>query len=186
MERAYEILPVQLSGPEWISSSHYDISARFPAETKVSDRAAMLRNLLEERFKLKVHWDTRTMSGYALTVANGGFKLKPVDSDGGTDMNSTGSAVLALSARRMPLAVLADFISRSVGELVVDHTNIAGVYDVELRWTADDLASGDGGAGQAPSLFTALHETAGLRLVRERVAAKVLVVDGAERVPTEN
>jgi uncharacterized protein (TIGR03435 family) len=39
----------------------------------------MLRTLLEDRFNLAVHHDTKEMSGYALLVSKTGFKLKPAD-----------------------------------------------------------------------------------------------------------
>ena len=49
----------------------------------VTDRlvlmGSMLRALLEDRFRLKVHRETEDVPMYALTVAKGGFKLKPMN-----------------------------------------------------------------------------------------------------------
>jgi len=64
--------------PAWIDSERYTIEAK--AE-RVTDRGmmqgAMLQAILEDRFKLKVHWETRESAVYALVVAKGGPKLKP-------------------------------------------------------------------------------------------------------------
>jgi uncharacterized protein (TIGR03435 family) len=70
--------------------------------------------------------------------------------------------------------------------MVVDKTGIEGVYDFELRWTDDDRNSGGSDADAAPSLFTAIQETLGLRLQRQKVPVEMVVVDHVERVPTEN
>jgi uncharacterized protein (TIGR03435 family) len=64
-------------GPAWIDSERYTIQAK--AE-HVTDRAMlqgpMLQTILEDRFKLKVHWEARETAIYALVVAKGGPKLK--------------------------------------------------------------------------------------------------------------
>jgi uncharacterized protein (TIGR03435 family) len=65
----------------------------------------------------------------------------------------------------------------------VDQTGLDGVYGFELRWTNDDQADD---ADSAPTLFTASQETLGLRLQRQKVPVEIVVVDHAERVPTEN
>jgi uncharacterized protein (TIGR03435 family) len=80
---------------------------------------------------------------------------------------------------------LADLVARFLGEVVVDKTAIDGVYDFEFRWTNDDQAPA-GDAETAPTLFTALQETLGLRLQRQKVPVEMIVVDHVERVPTEN
>lgn len=67
-------------GPGWLDSDHYDITAKAegnpPLETMMGP---MLQSLLEDRFKLKLHRETREVPVYALTVAKAGLKLKPLD-----------------------------------------------------------------------------------------------------------
>jgi uncharacterized protein (TIGR03435 family) len=81
------------------------------------------------------------------------------------------------------MAFLADFVARTLGEMVVDKTEIKGVYDLELRWARADVNPGD---SDAPALFTALQETLGLRLQPGKVPVDVFVVDHVERVPAGN
>jgi hypothetical protein len=66
-------------GPDWMGNVRFDLAAKYPPDTTPADGLAMLRNLLAERLKLAVHRVTREFPGYALVVAKGGFKLKPVE-----------------------------------------------------------------------------------------------------------
>ena len=65
--------------PDWVRSDSdtYAITARAsgPASQAVM-RGPMLRALLEERFHLKIRWETREGPVYELTVAKGGPKLQ--------------------------------------------------------------------------------------------------------------
>jgi uncharacterized protein (TIGR03435 family) len=81
-------------GPDWVRTERYTIEAKTDVSTGRSGRGAqperkvlmgpMLRALLEERFQLKLHRETqKDVPMYALTVAKGGFKLRPVGPDGG-------------------------------------------------------------------------------------------------------
>jgi uncharacterized protein (TIGR03435 family) len=184
--RAYGVQLFQVTGPDWMEKVHFDIVARYPPNTKSEDRPLMLRTLLEDRFKLSVHKETKELPGYALMVAKGGSKLRPVE-PGGSSTNSKGGRVQILTATKSSMAFLADYLSRSLGETVVDRTGLEGVYDFELRWSTDDeQSSGDNDPDAPPSVFTALQETLGLRLQRQKVPSDLIVVDHVERVPTEN
>jgi uncharacterized protein (TIGR03435 family) len=185
IERAYSIKPFQVTGPEWMETVHFDIAAKYPPDTKNADRPLMLRALLEDRFKLAVHRESKDIPGYSLVIAKSGFKLKAVE-PGGSDTSSKGGRVRTLTAKKTSMAQLADIVARSLGEIVVDKTGIDGVYDFEFRWTNDDQTSSDIGADTAPSLFIALQEALGLRLQPQRVPVEIVVVDHVERVPTEN
>lgn len=185
IERAYDVKPFQVTCPGWLENVHFDITAKYPPDTKADDRSLMLRSLLEERFKLAVHHESKEMPGYALTVAKSGFKLHPVEA-GGSDTSTNGGRVRTLVAKKTSMAFLADLLARNLGETVLDKTGIEGVYDFELRWSPED-ASANGNAGEtAPSVFTALQESLGLRLQAEKVPVEIIVVDHVERVPTEN
>ena len=184
---AYSVQPYQVSGPAWMESVCFDITAKYPPGTKFSDRWLMLRSLLEDRFKLTVHHESREMPGYALIVAKGGFKLKP--SDPGEPSTSGGDQghVWTFRARKIEMSTLAYELADSLGEVVVDQTGLQGVYDFQLRWASDDMTSpGGSDANPAPSLFTALQDTLGLRLQRQKVPVDTIMVDHIERTPTEN
>jgi uncharacterized protein (TIGR03435 family) len=70
-----------IGGPAWIGSfsNLYDITAKAngPASSEQMS-GPMLQMLLENRFKLRIHRETRQLSVYTLTVAKGGTKLKPL------------------------------------------------------------------------------------------------------------
>jgi uncharacterized protein (TIGR03435 family) len=185
IERAYNVKPFQVMGPDWMESVNFDITAKYPPETKDAERPMMLRTLLEDRFKLAIHRESKEMPGYSLVLAKGGFKLKPVEA-GGSSTDSHGGRVRILTAKKTSMAQLADLVSRYLGELVMDKTGVEGVYDFEFRWMPDDQAANGGDAETAPSLFTALGETIGVRLQRQKVPMDVIVVDHVERVPSEN
>jgi bla regulator protein BlaR1 len=77
-----------------------------------------------------------------------------------------------------------------VSRVVVDKTGLAGRYDFSLRWTPDEIAASGqstdaSGQENQGSLFTALQEQAGLKLVPEKAPVKVMVIDGLDR-PSEN
>lgn len=187
IERAYNVKPLQVSGPDWMENVHLDIVAKYPPDTKNEDRPLMLRALLEERFHLAVHHKTEEKPGFALVVAKGGFKLKPVANEGGSSSSSNGGRVRTWKVQRESMVQLADYVTRTLGEMVVDQTGLEGVYDFEMRYTNDDQKPDDNaGVDTAPSLFTALQETLGLRLKPEKVPVDIIVVDHVERVPVEN
>ena len=185
IERAYDVKPSQVAGPDWLENLRFDIVAKYPPATTAAARPLMLRTLLEDRFKLAVHRETREKPGYALVVAKGGFKLKPVEADG-SDTNHSGGRIQTLTAKGTSMPILADLVSRYLGEVVIDKTGIAGAYNFDLRWTNDDQVPNDTGVEPAPTLFIAFQETLGLRLQPQKVQIEMVVVDHVERVPSEN
>jgi uncharacterized protein (TIGR03435 family) len=74
-----------------------------------------------------------------------------------------------------------------VGRLVVDKTGLSGPFDVNLAWTPDPalqavIRQGDPlSVPDAPSIFTAVEEQLGLRLVSDRAPVEVMVVERLER-----
>jgi uncharacterized protein (TIGR03435 family) len=79
---AYGIQPDQLiGGPSWIASDRWDIVGKTDRPATWDQHNKMLQTLLVDRFKLKVHWETRQLSQYGLAVAAGGPKLVAVRED---------------------------------------------------------------------------------------------------------
>ena len=184
---AYSVQPYQVTGPAWMESVSFEITAKYPPGTRFKDRWLMLRSLLEDRFKLTVHHETKEMSGFALVVGKDGFKLKPSEPGEGSTSGGNQGSVWTFRARKIEMPTLAYELADSLGAVVVDQTGLTGVYDFQLRWASDDRSSPGGNeANPAPSLFTALQDTLGLNLQHQKVPVDVIVVDHAERVPTEN
>jgi uncharacterized protein (TIGR03435 family) len=73
---AYDVKNYQITGPGWLDTERFDITATMPPETTKEQFRVMLQNLLAERFKLVVHRETKELPMYALMVNKGGPKLK--------------------------------------------------------------------------------------------------------------
>jgi uncharacterized protein (TIGR03435 family) len=183
IEQAYGVSPAQVVGPDWMEDVRFDVAAKYPPDTNATDRSLMLRGLLEERFKLAEHRESREVPGYALVVAKGGFKLKPVE-DGGNGTDHNGGRVQTLTAKSTSIAFLAGLAARYVGAVVVDKTGIDGVYDFQLRWSSDGENTDNVDA--PPPFPVVIQDVLGLRLQAQKVPADVIVVDHVDRTPTEN
>ena len=188
IERAFNVKSFQVTGPDWIENERFDITAKYPEGTKNSDRPAMLRSLLEDRFKLTTHTETKDMPGYALVVAKSGLKVKPLTESTGNDGTSSNdnNGVVTLKVTNIAMSGFADYLARRLDAIVVDRTDAAGHYTFELHWTVENQ---NGGAERGAAEFGALQEvigSLGLRLQATKVPVEIVVVDHAERVPTEN
>jgi uncharacterized protein (TIGR03435 family) len=184
---AYSVQPYQVTGPAWMESVCFDITAKYPPGTKDRDRWLMLRSLLEDRFHLKVHHESKEMDGYALLVARSGFKLEPVEPGEGTTVGGNQGTVWTFRARKIQMSDLAYELADSMGAVVVDMTGLDDVYSFQLRWASDDMSKPAGSdANPAPSVFTALQDTLGLTLQSQKVPVDTIVVDSIDRAPTEN
>jgi len=191
-------------GPDWINSATYVIRGKPPDSIRGAMQAMnrverskeedlMMQALLADRFKMKAHFETRVMPAYELVVAKGGPRLTE-DSDA-----SKGMAVLGASnfrATALPIAKLCGLLEAVPdlgGHVIVDKTGLTGTYDVNLKWTPLQAAApGVGASGtssspdaEAVSLFTAIEEQLGLKLVPTKAPTQVVVIDHIER-PSEN
>jgi uncharacterized protein (TIGR03435 family) len=98
----------------------------------------------------------------------------------------------SISMGGRPIDQLVNSLSGRVGRLVVNKTGLAGNFDINLTWTPEQPTAAPGGAGDppsaladGPSIFTAIREQLGLKLVAQKSSAEVLVIDSAEH-PVEN
>ena len=78
---AYRLKDYQVLGPDFIASDRFDIAAKLPAGASRDQVPEMLKSLLEERFHIQSHMDTKEFPVYALIEAKGGFKLKEIPQD---------------------------------------------------------------------------------------------------------
>jgi uncharacterized protein (TIGR03435 family) len=76
---AYKVKPFQITGPDWMGTARWDIKAKMPSGSTKEDAPVMLQSLLEERFKLSVHRETKDHPVLALVVGKGGPKLKETE-----------------------------------------------------------------------------------------------------------
>jgi len=75
--RAYAVKPYQITGPDWLMTTRFDIVAKMPAGSSKDDEPKMLQSLLEDRFKLTTHRTTAEHPVLGLVVGKGGPKMKP-------------------------------------------------------------------------------------------------------------
>src|SRR5690349_11073815 len=73
---AYGVRRDQIQGPSWMNSENYDISAKVPAGTPKQQLPLMLQTLLIERFRMKVHWETKDEPVLVPTAGKAAPKLK--------------------------------------------------------------------------------------------------------------
>jgi uncharacterized protein (TIGR03435 family) len=186
VERAYGVKPSEVFGPDWMSNVRFDVTAKYPAEMKNEDRPLMLRTLLEDRLKLAVHRETRDLPGYALVAEKGGIKLKPVEATEDDGFDSSGDKVVTMTGKGASMAALADWLARRVGATVVDKSGAPGLYDFKISYAMDDPAATAKDPDALASLISEALSPLGLRLRAQKLPVQVVVVDHAERVPTEN
>lgn len=199
-----------VGGPNWIGSALFDVHAKEDLETVAKlktmsgdDEAdvvrALLRTLLAERFKLKVHRQMKELPVYVLAVVKTGLKMtvvvpeapdekNPVEAKkvrpSGIQLNGSGE----LQGINATPAILATVLGRQPeigGRLVQDKTGLTGSYNFKLKWTPEAGMTGDHSEGSGVSLFTALQEQLGLKLEATKGLVDVVVIDSVE-MPTEN
>jgi uncharacterized protein (TIGR03435 family) len=194
--------------PEWAKTQRYNVQAKMSevdaAEMqKLSDEerlkrlGLMMQALLAERFGLKLHKGTKRAPDYELVVAKGGPKFKPAGEDdpgiikgkdgqmmkGSGFSFTTGKAV----AQQMTLDALASILSQSqdVGRPVMDKTGLTGKYTFTLNWMPQWSTSSGmkmaARAEDAPSVFSALEDDLGLKLVSSMGMEETLIVDAVSR-----
>jgi uncharacterized protein (TIGR03435 family) len=180
---AYRVQHRQISGPDWLTSQRFDISAIIPAAESNEQIPEMLGSLLQERFKLKTHGDTREEQVYRLVLANSGPNLQKAEEQTGISGRST--KTMEQVSARTTLASFAEYLSERLDRPVVEQTGLTGVYSIHLEWIPD-TAEATGVDTGGPSIFTAVQEQLGLHLVAGKAAVRLVVVDSIERNPTDN
>jgi uncharacterized protein (TIGR03435 family) len=185
--RAYDLEPYQIEGgPKWMQSEKFTVVAKLEDdEAKSSSKEergrilrAALQDLLETRFQLQIHRESKTAPCFALVVAKGGPKLREVEKGGSTWNSGRG----VLTANRISMDYFAAILSGVAERPVKDMTGLKAVYELKLEWTPEN-AGEEPSAG--PSIFTALQEQLGLKLETIKAPIEMLVVDRAEK-PAEN
>lgn len=204
---AYNVKLDLISGaPSWVENTHFDIEAKVASEDAEAvkkltqdQRRAMLRSLLEDRFHLKAHIETKTLPVYELVVTKGGSKLTfaapdpPPSPDAKPDdpPKSRGRMMISSNAFEGTDIQIDGFVlnlAYIVGRTVINKTGLTGKYDMKLKWTPEEQAmsaDANSSADAGPSIFTAIEEQLGLKLVSGKGPVDTLVIDHVE-MPTEN
>jgi len=204
---AYRLPDFQISGgPGWAGSERFDV------EGKAQDRAAdpdrlrrMLQSLLEDRFQLKLHRETKAAPAYALLIAKGGPKIKrsqdqtspavngPAPPGAGPNHGAMRLGASSLIGNAVMLSLFTRLLSQRLDRPVIDRTNLTGRFDLQLQWSPEvgEPLYGPGGNPlppgdpSGPSIFTAIQEQLGLKLESIHMPVEFLVIGHAE-MPSAN
>jgi uncharacterized protein (TIGR03435 family) len=196
---AYRIQDYQLVGaPPWFSTKRDDIAAKVEDSPPPSVQM-LLQTLLKDRFGLESHNETRELPTFALVLAGSDGKPGPQliksafdcaayqagphapPEPGRTPNCATRINSGSLSGKSITMTQLATSLAPFVSRFTVDKTGLKGAFEVELTWTPDALQNDSSG----PSIFTALQEQLGLKLISEKGPVDVMVLDRAKE-PSEN
>jgi uncharacterized protein (TIGR03435 family) len=174
--------------------TRFDVDAVAPGIGSDADLRLMFQTLLEDRFKLKVHWETRELPGYDLVVAKGGSKMKPASSDnkiivdgnvfpvGTSQMYVAANGAAHLIGKGSSMEQLVYQLTGRVRTPIRDRTGLSGTFDYDVVFALDDLRVDP---DSAPTVATAVQDQLGLKLEKGKIPVQVLVVDHAEK-PTAN
>lgn len=158
---AHKIRTWQVSGPSWLSSTRYDISATLPDGAAAQQVPDMLRTLLTQRFELKTHLEAREADVFELEVARSGLTLKQVPAErdvttpgalvvsgsgnsSGTNVDYGGGSSYSMTdskfvGRKLAMEMLARALTDYVGRPVIDKTGAEGFYDLSLDISPEDF-----------------------------------------------
>jgi len=168
IRQAYGVKDYQISGPDFLASTRFDVLAKLPPDTPRSKVPEMLQALLAERFKLTIHRETKDLPMYALVVGKNGSKMResePLDPnapppgsgpgpDGPPRIGKDGMPQFPpgaargpmmmmngrghLNAKMMGMSGLVNMLSNQLDRPVLDETGLKGNYDFTLDWTPDE------------------------------------------------
>lgn len=183
---AYGVTEQQVIGPDWIMRDRYDIAASTSEPVSRAEVKRMLQPLLADRFNLALHREMKETPVYVLTVAKGGPKLNPSQSQTGSNWRISGGAYVFVDTNMPELAQkLSQLLA--VNGMVIDQTGISGSFDFSIRMAAnEEIARSEAIHGDGPSIFTLIERQLGLKLESRKVPIEVLAIDHADRTPTAN
>lgn len=198
-------------GPAWAASDLYEIEAKTKGpQSRATMNGPMLQALLEDRFKLRVHRETREVPVYELTAAKGGPKLQPFQgtctpwdwdhpNPGPLQCGTSRLTGNGLDVKAATMADLCMFFLVTLDRRVIDETGMAGRFDFHLELPTEDLGffhrahglpalSDPAAPATDPAVISAIRAAVaklGLNLKPAEGPGEFLVIDSVER-PSEN
>ena len=193
--------------PDWVTADRYDLEAKAADSSATAPQMMlMLQTLLEDRFKLRWHRETREGPVYVLSVARGGHKLRaskdcvverdpakplPAPPPGRTQplcgnnwLHGQGP-ISVWSAFSIDMAKVAGTLGVFTGRQIVDKTGLTGLFDVDLELPRLQPVPGADLAPPDADAFTVVREQLGLVLEPGKGPLEYFVIDSIAR-PTEN
>ena len=223
MQLGWDITTDQLvaNTPKWWNETKYTVVAKTSTAVSgtgqntnvdIDDLKAMLRQLITERFKLKTHYEDRSVDAYMLLAdkpkmakadPSNRTNFKEGPAPGQPDLRN-GVISRMVTIRNMTMAQFAEDLRRFAGGYirvpVEDKTGLEGAYDFTVAFSPIQFVRpqggrGDGAPGAGPeaadpngalSLEDAINKQLGLKLEMRKRPMPVLVIDHIEEKPTDN
>jgi uncharacterized protein (TIGR03435 family) len=184
-------------GPAWLEREHYDIQARVPPHTTDADVKLMLRSMLTDRFHLVVKNGTAPMPTYVLSAGEGKPKMAESDEPGEgscqpapppANQSPGAPSYLVAICKNMTMDGFAQTLRQIAGgyldQPVVNQTNLAGNWDITVKWTGKGDLAKQGADGI--SIFSAVDKELGLKLALQTIPRPVFEVSSVDENPTPN
>jgi uncharacterized protein (TIGR03435 family) len=186
LQVTYGLTRVQINGPGWLDSDRFDLAATSPQGVPDTELMPMLQALLKDRFNFAAHIEQKEMSVYNLVVMKEGPKFSlfdPAHIPPTPPRNGASSMIIG----QMTMTGLAGQLTNTTGRLVLNKTGLEGRYFCAVTFTplttqTNEIATGAG----ALDIFAAIQLQLGLKMESAKEPVDILVVDRADRVPTEN
>ncbi|HEX3875767.1 MAG TPA: TIGR03435 family protein [Bryobacteraceae bacterium] len=214
IQTAWNVKDYQVvSGPGWAASDRYDIEAKTDPKTSREQMRLMIQALLQGRFQLVLHHESRSLPVYHLVAASkDGSKLSPSkagscverdferapkpDSPTPKYCGSSQWSPQSLTGNAITMQQFTTMLGNVLQRPVIDETGFTAKFDVHLSWIPDQATPGLLAPGMSPpalptpddsgpTIFNALAEYLGLKLRAEKGPVDILVIDHAER-PSAN
>jgi uncharacterized protein (TIGR03435 family) len=175
--RAYQVRVSQIIGPDWLSSTRFDVDAKFPEGSTPAQATDMLQALLADRFSLKQHREQKVTPVYAIVIGKPPLRLRDsvtdpnassrvealtnitVDTSGGktaVDLGHGSSYTIAggrFEGKRFTGAMLALVLERYCDRPILDMTNLTKVFDFSFEVTAEESQV----LGMRAALYAGVH-----------------------------
>lgn len=180
LQMTFGMNPNQMVIPDWAQSLKFDIAATTGSAVPLTypQMRPLMLKMMEERFGMTYHRETRDVQGYDMVSAKNGLKLTPAKL-GSPKGGSGGPGIIDLPNTTMK--GFAGMLTGSLKRPVADKTGATGDYEVKLRFAPEGDAE-----SSLPSIFTALQEEMGIKLQPAKVPVEMVVIDHLEKMPTEN
>jgi uncharacterized protein (TIGR03435 family) len=165
---AYSVQNFQIVGlPSWADSERFEVEAKAEGNANREQILLMVQSLLEDRFRMRAHRESKEMPVYELVAARNGLKL-PAIHDGAcveppTDMpaNSPGARMrppepgpaplppcgrvavrlspggAQMQGGKVAMSELARSLSAIMGRTVVDRTGVKDPFDLKVEFLPD-------------------------------------------------
>ena len=206
IQNAWNVRDYQVvAGPGWAASDRFDIEAKGDAKASREEMRLMLQHLLEDKFQLTIHHESRNLPLYRLVAAPDGSKLHEPEkgrcleqgaqpAPGKPECGSSEWSPRSLSGTAITMQQFTAMLQNILQRPVIDQTGFGGPFDVTLNWVPDQTTPGLLAPGveppplpatndSGPTIFNAIAESLGLRLQASKGPVDILVIDRAEKPP---